>query len=206
MFAGSIQSGVESIGTSAEPSKDVVLAFPSAFESAPLLVATTLGMDAGSAADVHAVSYESVSATEAKVRVRRVDGPAPWSHDVRLSWVALGPSAEAVEAPSFQRGTLTVGPSPVGLASAFVLFLRAFDAPPTLVVSALRDPSRTDDPPDTFAASVRDVTSRRAIVDLCRLDGEGWAQSLQLGWIAVGEASYDGGVSTMTLGTDFTVA
>ena len=205
MSVGLIQSGVQGIGTAGEASKEVVLTFPSAFEETPVLVANTLGGDVAAAADVHAVSCESLSATEAKLRVRRVDAPGPWSHEARLSWIAVGPSSSAAEAPSLLRGTLTVGPSPVGEASAFILFPRAFVAPPVVVVSALQDPAQIDEIPDAFAVSVRDTTSRRAVVDLVRLDGGGWSQSLELGWIAVGEWS-EGGVSTLTVGTDFTVA
>jgi hypothetical protein len=206
MSATYVQSGVVEIGSSAEMSKAVTLAFPETFEAPPVVVANTLRDDGPeTACDVHVVSFETVSASEAGLQVQRVDAADAWTHDTHLSWLAIGTAAAAAGPSAWQRGVVTVGPSPRATASAFVMFSRAFDAPPVLVVSNLQDPE-LDDIPDVFAVSIRTVSTCRAVVDVRRVDGdEGWGQSLRLTWVAAGEADFTGGVGSMDLGTGFTV-
>lgn len=89
-----------------------------------------------------------------------------------------------------QSGTVRVGSQNATTFSKEVqiYFPQSFPTFPTVVVTPLQQPGLPPIP-DSFSATVVDITPQGAVVRIHRVDVAppetgGWAQDLQLGWIA----------------------
>jgi type VI secretion system VgrG family protein len=82
-----------------------------------------------------------------------------------------------------QAGQVTVGSSSTRATIATITFPRAFTAVPKVIATPSGDPRESLG--ESFAATVRSVSTIACQVNIIRLDSSiGWAQSLQLNWIA----------------------
>ena len=85
-----------------------------------------------------------------------------------------------------QSGVVNVGSSGAALKRFTVSFPKAFTEIPVFIGNSLQGTNFPGDINDTFAVSVKTVSTTQAVVQVYRVDASsGWAQNLQLGWVAI---------------------
>jgi hypothetical protein len=143
------------------------------FAAPPLLFATAQG---GAFPDTFAVSTAGVGTNAFSANLFRSDAAAGWAQPLHFAWMAM----PVLTGYATQSGRATVGPQMnSSLPTVTVSFPQAFSTPPRIILTP-----RGGDYPDTFAASIRSVSTTGFVANVWRVDGGGYTQNLELDWLA----------------------
>lgn len=135
-------------------------------------------------ADSAGAPFESTAANQFLVRAGggvgiNTNGPA--ADTLTVGGDGLKVAANGTAFKRVQAGTATVGSGAGGVKTVTVTFPTAFTATPAVLVTA-----RSGNYNDTFVVTTRSISPAQFQVNVYRVDiaGGGWAQSLQLDWLA----------------------